>query len=76
MKGYCSNSPLRCSIASNCEIVESKDNSCPKCLKALIVVDAKSEDIEKVKITIKQTIWLVTVIIVFIVFYLLLCPQK
>ncbi len=71
MKGYCSNSPLRCSIASSCNIVESEDNSCPKCLKALIVVDSKSEDIEKVKITIRQTIWLVTVIILIITPYLL-----
>ncbi len=63
MKGYCSNSPLRCSIASTCEIVESEDNSCPKCLKALIVVDAKVEEISKVKITIRQTLWLIVVII-------------
>ncbi len=66
MKGYCSNSPLRCSLASSCEIIESEDSSCPKCLKALIVVDAKIEDMEKVKITIKQTIWLIFIIILII----------
>ncbi len=66
MKGYCSNSPLRCSIASNCEIVESKDNTCPKCLKALIIVDAKIEYIKRVKTTIRQAIWLVSVIILVI----------
>ncbi len=70
MKGYCSNSPLRCSVASNCEIVESDDNNCPKCLKALIVVDAKLEDINKVKRTIKKAIWLVSITILIIMLYL------
>ncbi len=67
MKGYCSNSPLRCSLAFDCEIINSEDNNCPKCLKALIVVDTKTEDIEKVKITIRQTIWLIIIILLIII---------
>ncbi len=46
MKGYCSNSPLRCSLAESCDIIESEDYCCPKCLKALILIENQEEEIK------------------------------
>ncbi len=48
MKGYCSNSPLRCSLAESCDIIESEDHCCSKCLKALILTDNQEEEIARV----------------------------
>ncbi len=67
MKGYCSNSPVRCSIACSGEIVTSDDACCPKCLKSLIIVDVTVKDIEKIYTTLKELI-----VIVGMVFFIIL----
>ncbi len=72
MKGYCSNSPVRCSVACSGEIIASDDACCPKCLKSLIIVDDKLKDIEKIYLTLKGLIvvaglnFLIVLIILFV----------
>lgn len=71
MKGYCSNSPLRCSEASTGKIIESTDHCCPKCLKAMIIIDNEKEHIVSVKrilMNIMLVVWLGMLVLYIILF--------
>lgn len=71
MKGYCSNSPQRCSHAMSCKIVESDNDLCPKCQMALITTKQEAHDIVAIKGMLTKSIILMILVVTLTLFFYL-----